>query len=189
MTAAGFLNFCRCISFLLMGLLGRELGVWLISIDLVIFSGLNVPVGHGSLTAGLGWCADRMCQWLTKMAEEDIKCVYCILFAGFSADRYHRFVDVKPEVVDDFNTYAVEIMETSVWTGACRSWYKNHRVSGKVAAVWAGSTLLYKEMIDHIRPEDFEIRYRSPNRFRFMGNGRTRYELTQGSDLASYVIK
>ena len=165
MIAAGFPNSCKCISFLMMGRLGRELGVWLISIDLVIFSSPNAPVGHGSWMAGLGWSADWMCQWLTKMAEEDIKYVYCVLFADLSADRYHRFVDVKLEVVDDFNTYAVEIMETLVWTGGCRSWCKNHRVNDKVTAVWAGSVLLYKEMIDHIRPEDFKIRYRSPNRF------------------------
>jgi len=32
------------------------------------------------------------------------------------------------------------------------------------------------EMISEIRPEDFEIRYRSKNRYRFMGNGRTKME-------------
>lgn len=31
-------------------------------------------------------------------------------------------------------------------------------------------------MISEIRPEDFEIRYRTKNRFRFMGNGRTKME-------------
>ena len=28
--------------------------------------------------------------------------------------------------------------------------------------------------IDNIRPEDFDIKYRTKNRFRFMGNGRTK---------------
>ena len=34
----------------------------------------------------------------------------------------------------------------------------------------------YMEMISEIRPEDFEIKYRTKNRFRFMGNGRTKME-------------
>jgi len=44
-------------------------------------------------------------------------------------------------------------------------------------------------MIDTIRPEDFDIKYRSRNRFRFMGNGRTQRELRPGEDLAFYLHK
>lgn len=114
-----------------------------------MFSGPNAPVGHGSLMAGLAWSADYMCQWIRKIAEEDIK-----------------WVDVKEDVVDEFDAYADEIMQTLVWSGGCQSWYKGHRTDGKVTAVWAGSVIGYKEMIDQIRPEDFEIVYRSKNRFR-----------------------
>ena len=99
--------------------------------------------------AGLGQSAEYMTQWIQKMAAEDIK-----------------FVDVKPDVVDELNAYADEIMQTLVWSGGCQSWYKNHRVDGKVTAVWAGSVLGYMEMIEKIRPEDFEIVYRTKNRFR-----------------------
>jgi hypothetical protein len=109
----------------------------------------NAPVGHGSLMAGLGLSAEYMTKWIRKIAEEDI-----------------RFIDVRPEVINEFNAYADEIMQTLVWSGGCQSWYKNHRVDGKVTAVWAGSVLSYMEMIGHIRPEDFEIKYRSKNRFR-----------------------
>jgi len=42
-------------------------------------------------------------------------------------------------------------------------------------------------MVKQIRPEDFEIRYRSRNRFRFMGNGFTAYELDPSNDLSYYV--
>lgn len=58
-----------------------------------------------------------------------------------------------------------------------------------MTAVWPGSAIGYKEMIDVIRPEDFEIRYRSKNRFRFMGNGKTRMEYRPGEDLAFYIYK
>ena len=47
----------------------------------------------------------------------------------------------------------------------------------------------YKEMIDHIRPEDFEVVYRTRNRFRFMGNGRTQREYDPEADLAFYLKK
>jgi len=62
-------------------------------------------------------------------------------------------------------------------------------VDGKVTAVWAGSVLGYMEMISQIRPEDFEIKYRTKNRFRFMGNGRTKMEYQPDADLAYYLTK
>lgn len=89
-----------------------------------MFSGPNAPVGHGSLMAGLGLSAEWMTKWIRKMAQEDI-----------------RWVDVRQEVVDEMNAYGDEIMQTLVWSGGCQSWYKNHRVDGKVTAVWPGSVL------------------------------------------------
>lgn len=68
------------------------------------FSGPNAPVGHGSLMAGLGWSADYICQWIKKIAEEDIKCV-----------------DVKRDVLEEFNTYSDEIMQRLAWSGECQS--------------------------------------------------------------------
>ncbi|KAF2208808.1 hypothetical protein CERZMDRAFT_48524 [Cercospora zeae-maydis SCOH1-5] len=136
------------------------------------FSGPNAPVGHGSLMAGLGWSADYMCQWALKMLQEDIK-----------------FVDVKQDAQEDFNTYGDEIMQTLVWSGGCQSWYKNHRVDGRVTAVWPGSVLSYHDMISTLRPEDFDIQYRSRNRFRFMGNGRTLREYDPDADLAFYLTR
>ena len=40
-----------------------------------------------------------------------------------------------------------------------------------MTATWPGSALLYRQMIQELRPEDFDIEYRTRNRFRFMGNG------------------
>ncbi|PSR83016.1 hypothetical protein BD289DRAFT_293034 [Coniella lustricola] len=140
--------------------------------NLFMFAGPNSPIGHGGLMPTLQWAAEWMCKWIKKMAEEDIK-----------------FVDPKPEVVEELNAYGDEIMQTLVWSGGCRSWYKNHRVDGRVTAVWPGSGLSYYEMTHTLRPEDFEIVYRSKNRFRFMGNGRTKMEYSSGADLAFYVYK
>jgi cation diffusion facilitator CzcD-associated flavoprotein CzcO len=135
-----------------------------------MFSGPNAPVAHGSLLSALGWTADYITKWLRKISEEDIK-----------------WVDVREDVSLEFNTYADEIQQTLVWTGGCRSWFKNNTVDGKVTAVWAGSALAYREMLENLRPEDFTIMYRSPNRFRFMGNGRTKREFQAGEDLAFYM--
>lgn len=90
------------------------------------------------------------------MSEEGIKCV-----------------NVKIDAQEEFCTYSDEIMQTLAWSGACWSWYKGHRKDGKVTAVWAGSVISYHDMIETLRPEDFDIVYLSRNRFRFMGNGRT----------------
>lgn len=60
--------------------------------------------------AGLGWSAEYICQWVRKMGEEGIKCV-----------------DVKKSAEEEFGSYADEIMQTLVWSGGCRSWYKGGR--------------------------------------------------------------
>ena len=153
-----------------------------------IFLGPNATVGHGSLIYSLGWAADWMVKWMRKMAEEDI-----------------ASVAPRQDVVDEFVRYGDEIMKKFTWTSSCacyssylafhnlltinpgRSWYKNNREDGRVTATFAGSALLFKRLIEDLRPEDFELRYRSRNRFRFMGNGFTEYELRPDVDLAWYV--
>lgn len=135
-----------------------------------IFTGPNAVIGHGSLMESLGWSAEYMLKWIRKMAEENV-----------------HSVCPHEQVVKEFVDYGDEIHKTLVWTGGCRSWYKNNTVSGRVTATFAGSALLYRKMIQELRGEDFDIRYRSTNRFQFMGNGFLKYELEKGNDLAWYV--
>lgn len=135
-----------------------------------IFTGPNAVIGHGSLMEGLGWAAEWMIKWMKLMSEEDI-----------------ASVAPKQDAVDDFIAYSDQIHSTLTWTGGCRSWYKNNRVDGRVTATFAGSALLFKRLISELRLHDFDIRYRSANRFRFLGNGFTQYELDEGNDLAWYV--
>ena len=111
-----------------------------------------------------------MIKWIRKMAEEDIASIV-----------------PKQDVVDEFVRYGDQIHKTLTWTGGCRSWYKANRVNGRVTATFAGSAILYEKMVKTLRPEDFDIRYRSANRWRWMGNGFTEYELTEGADLSYYV--
>lgn len=135
-----------------------------------LFTGPNALVGHGSLLQAINWSAEWMLQWMRKMSGEDI-----------------ASVAPKQDVVDEFVRYGDAIHETLTWTGSCRSWYKGNRINGRVTATFAGSAILFHRLVKNIRPEDFELRYRSRNRWRFMGNGFTKYEQEEGADLAYYV--
>ncbi len=137
-----------------------------------LFTGPNAVIGHGSLMESLGWTSEYIIKWMRKMLEEDIKAIV-----------------PKEQAVADFIMYGDQIHRTLVWTGGCRSWYKNNTIDGRVTATFGGSALLYRRLISNLRPEDFDIEYRSANRYRFMGNGFTEYELDKGNDLAWYVEK
>ncbi|ETI19940.1 hypothetical protein G647_08955 [Cladophialophora carrionii CBS 160.54] len=137
-----------------------------------MFTGPNALIGHGSLMESLGWSAEYMIKWMRKIASEDINAVV-----------------PKQSVVDDFIVYSDQIHQILTWTGACRSWYKNNTIDGRVTATFAGSALLFKRLIQDLRPEDFDIEPRTKNRFRFLGNGFLQYELQKANDLAWYVEK
>jgi cation diffusion facilitator CzcD-associated flavoprotein CzcO len=95
-----------------------------------IFTGPNATVGHGTLLTSMTWTAEYIVKWLCKIAGEGI-----------------ASVAPRAEVVEEFVRYGDEIHGSLTWTGGCRSWYKNHRVDGRVTATWAGSALLYREVI------------------------------------------
>lgn len=132
--------------------------------------GPNCLGGHGSLVESLNWTGDYFVKWLRKMSTEDIKAVA-----------------PKRAVEEAFVRYADEVHKTLVWTGSCKSWYKRNRVDGRVTALFGGSAVLFHRLIENIRAEDFEISYNSPNPWKFMGNGFTEYEMTEGNDLSWYV--
>lgn len=92
-----------------------------------MFNGPNCPVGHGSLLAVMEWTAEYILRWCQKIASEDIKSV-----------------SVGSQVTQEYNTYSQEFLKRTVWSGGCRSWYKNGKVDGKVTAMYAGSILHYK---------------------------------------------
>lgn len=135
-----------------------------------MFMGPNAIIAHGSLVEAINWTSDYIIKWIRKIAEEGIKSVV-----------------PRTQAVDEFCRYGDEIHKRLIWSGGCKSWYKKNRVDGRVTATFAGSALLYKRLISEIRAEDFEIEYRSPNRWRFLGNGFTDYELDDNNDLAWYI--
>jgi cation diffusion facilitator CzcD-associated flavoprotein CzcO len=136
-----------------------------------VFTGPNFPVGHGSLLACMEWSADYILRWAKKIQEEDL-----------------HSIDVTKSAVKDYNTYTQEFLKRTVWSGDCQSWYKHPKSNGKVTAMYPGSVLHFKEMLDTLRGEDFVIKYNTLNRFAFMGNGFTKREL-DGEDLSYYLEK
>lgn len=60
------------------------------------------------------------------------------------------------------------------------------RTTGKITAVWPGSSNHFMELIESPRYEDFEIQYINANPFWFMGNGVSQRE-TKKQDLTYYL--
>jgi len=60
-------------------------------------------------------------------------------------------------------------------------------MEGKVWGPWPGSALHFLELMSVPRWEDWDIKYRSPNRFQFLGRGKTEREEIPGGDLAWYI--
>ncbi|TDZ17950.1 putative sterigmatocystin biosynthesis monooxygenase stcW [Colletotrichum orbiculare MAFF 240422] len=78
-----------------------------------------------------------------------------------------------------------QFMEKTVWSDACRSWYKL-RDDGPVVALWPDSTLHYMEAIKEVRFDDLDVKY-GGNRFAWLGNGYSQTELDETADWAYYI--
>jgi hydroxyversicolorone monooxygenase len=94
----------------------------------------------------------------------------------------------KQDITDSFNEHCQEWIRHTVWVEDCRSWYKNNE-TGRVNAVWPGSSLHYIEAIRHPRYEDFDITYLGPgkkNRWAFLGMGTTP-ALVEKTDVSPYL--
>ncbi|EMT71967.1 Putative sterigmatocystin biosynthesis monooxygenase stcW [Fusarium odoratissimum] len=134
--------------------------------------GPNCPIANGSLIPCIESralnSAKYIVQAITKIQTDQI-----------------RSLDVKQPIQDAFNDYVQEVHKDLVWTGSCQSWYKD-RKSGRVVAVWPGSSIHFMEMIANPRWEDFEIKYINSNPFSFMGNGISQRE-AKGEDLTFYL--
>jgi hypothetical protein len=92
----------------------------------------------------------------------------------------------KAGAVHDLYNHTHELMKRLAWSSACRSWFKNGKVHGPVTAIYPGSRLHFFEMLNKPRYEDYEIDYKTANRFQFMGNGFTHCESTPQGDPVWY---
>lgn len=111
----------------------------------IIYGGPTWPVENGSALGPLLAVALYAVQIIKKMQAENVKSLV-----------------PRRDVTDKFNAHVQEFIKTSVWKEDCRSWYKDNK-TGKVFAVWPGSSLHYMQTISSPRYEDYEITYHYDN--------------------------
>lgn len=109
----------------------------------------------------------------------------CKLIDRFQTHNIKAFAP-KKEAVDDFIAHKDFFMQRTVWNDPCRSWYKASGPTGKVTALWPGSTLHYMEALQDVRLEDWEVKYEG-NRYAYLGNGYSQTEVDNTADWAYYV--
>ncbi|KAF9469451.1 FAD/NAD(P)-binding domain-containing protein [Collybia nuda] len=134
-----------------------------------VISGPNSPIGNGPVLCFIEAQFDYILKLATRWQTENIR--------SFSPKR---------EAVEDFIAYKDQFMKTTVWEHSCRSWYKSNSVTGKVTALWPGSTLHYLEAIAEPRYEDWVISYKG-NRFSWLGNGFSQTESDPTADWSYYI--
>jgi cation diffusion facilitator CzcD-associated flavoprotein CzcO len=135
----------------------------------------NFTIANGSVLSAFGFVTDYILRWATKIATEDIKSVV-----------------VKDEAVMAYNIYLQQVLRRTAWNGECESWYKKGRrdeYRTGITAIYPGSLNHFRSMLEKERGEDFDVKYRSANRFNFYGNGLTELDMTDGADLAFYLEK
>ncbi|KAH8684375.1 hypothetical protein BGZ60DRAFT_397427 [Tricladium varicosporioides] len=132
------------------------------------FLGPNTPIANGSLIPCIESSAKYIIAVLQKLQREQI-----------------RYLNIKQSVQDSFNAYTQAVHKDLVWSGSCRSWYKDNS-TGAVTGVWPGSSIHFMDVVATPRWEDYEIEYMNPNPFTFLGNGVSDRE-AKNADLTYYL--
>ncbi|OQE13287.1 hypothetical protein PENFLA_c051G04100 [Penicillium flavigenum] len=134
-----------------------------------MFLGPNCPIGNGPIIFSIELQGSYFAEFLNRWQKEDIKTF-----------------DPKPDAVNDFMEQKDLFMETTVWKTHCQSWYKNPQ-TGRITALWPGSTLHYMETLAKPRYDDFDVTYASKNRFAYLGNGFSQHEMNHKVDTTYYI--
>ncbi|KAK3900344.1 hypothetical protein C8A05DRAFT_36021 [Staphylotrichum tortipilum] len=98
-------------------------------------------------------------------------------------------IDPKAAAIRDFMEQKEAFMKHTVWETSCESWYKNPKtgkMTGKITALWPGSTPHYMEALASPRYDDYDITYQG-NRFAYLGNGFSQTELDPNADPTCYI--
>ncbi|CZR63758.1 related to monooxigenase [Phialocephala subalpina] len=135
-----------------------------------IYNGPNAVISHGSVLSQVSWVSDYVLRWAKKIATQDIKSI-----------------TPKSQSVADFNEYSQEFLKRTVWADNCRSWYKNGKETGIVTGTYAGTILHFKDVLENIGDEHFDVVSRSENVFRWLGNGQSLHDKDGFGELAYYM--
>lgn len=115
----------------------------------LMFLSASSPAGNGPLLISVEAQADYMLALCDRWQTENI----------------HHFVP-KEDAVKEFNEHIDQFMQKTVWRENCRSWYKSNSVSGRISALWPGSTLHYLEAMKEPRFDDWEVSQLHPDTHR-----------------------
>lgn len=72
-------------------------------------------------------------------------------------DLLHSFCP-RQDATDMYNEHIQTWGTRTVWGQKCRSWYKDNE-TGRLRAIYCGSSLHYREMLQAIRGEDIDFTY------------------------------
>lgn len=86
----------------------------------------------------------------------------------------------------DFNDYSQEFLKRTVWSGECRTLYKNGRSQGRITGVYAGSVVHFQRGLEEVGGEHFDMTWRNKNRFLCLGNGTAETDEGGAGNLAPY---
>ncbi|KAG6908883.1 hypothetical protein DXG01_002861 [Tephrocybe rancida] len=150
--------------------------------------GPNSPIGNGPVLSFIGARTQSVVSedLLTCHGLLEAQIDYILKFVNRWQTENIRSFSPKREAVEDFIAHKDQFMKGTVWEHDCRSWYKANSVSGKVSALWCGSTLHYMEAIGEPRYDDWDIKYQG-NRFAWLGNGFSQTEVDDTADWAYYI--
>jgi hydroxyversicolorone monooxygenase len=140
--------------------------------NFITFIGPTWPVENGSVMGPLTTVSHYALSCISKLQTESL----------------HSFAP-KQSVTDSFNAHVQTWIKKTVWTEDCRSWYKNNE-TGRVNAVWPGSSLHYQKAIARVRWEDMEMQWNGEkewgNMWGWMGTGSTP-EIENHLDVSPYL--
>ncbi|EFX01715.1 flavin-binding monooxygenase [Grosmannia clavigera kw1407] len=134
-----------------------------------VINGPNIPISHGTVLTMMGWVCDHILRWTKKINCQDI----------------HSVVP-KPESVADYNEYQQEFLRHTSFADKCRAWYKNDRSEGRLTGVYGGTMMHFKEGLETLGAEHFDVKWRSANRFSYLGNGTAECDENGAGDVAPY---
>ncbi|KAF4630307.1 hypothetical protein G7Y89_g7832 [Cudoniella acicularis] len=139
--------------------------------NFITFIGPTWPVENGSVMGPLSYVGQYAIQMIKKMQGEFIKSIV-----------------PKQDITDLFNAHTQEFIKSTVWSSNCRSWYRNNE-TGRVNAVFPGSSLHYCQVIETPRYEDYNITYQNKhNPWAFLGLGFTIEDRNlETADLSPYL--
>ncbi len=106
--------------------------------NLFMLYGPNTNLGHNSILTMLECQYDYILQALQAMDEREA-----------------RALDLRPEVMAQFNRQLQDDLRESSWAGSCTSWYKT--ADGRVTNNWSGTVEEYKARTAHFDPAEYQV--------------------------------